>query len=49
MRNTVEADIVTDTGLAYNEVDGGRDRKIVCPVCRGYGRGVAAEASFCNN
>jgi hypothetical protein len=49
MQHTVEADIVKDAGLAYNEIEGGRDREITCPVCRDYGRGIAAEASFNNN
>ena len=49
MQHVVEADIVKEAGLAYTEVDFGRDRKITCPVCRDYGRGIAAEASFFNN
>ena len=49
MQHTDEADIVKDAGLAHIEVDGGRDRKIICPVCRDYGRGITAEASFYNN
>jgi len=49
IHHIVEADIVKDAGLAYIEIDGGRDRKIICPVCRDYGRGIAAEASFNNN
>ena len=49
MQHIVEADIVKDAGLKYNEIEGGRDRKIICPVCRDYGRRIAAEASFNNN
>jgi hypothetical protein len=41
--------MVRDVGFAYREIDGGRDREIVCPVCHEYGRGVAANALFCSN
>ena len=43
------ADMVRDDVIAYREIDGGRDREIVCPVCHEYGRGVAVNALFCNN
>ena len=41
--------MVRDVGLAYREIDGGRDREIFCPVCHEYGRGVAAKTMFCSN
>ena len=44
-----ETDMVRAGALAYREIDGGRDREIVCPVCHEYGRGVAANALFCSN
>jgi hypothetical protein len=41
--------MVRDAGLAYRELDGDRDREILCLVCHEYGRGVAANAVFISN
>ena len=48
-QHTNEADVVRDAGLAYRENDDGRDRDIICPVCRDYGRGNRVDIFFyCN-
>ena len=48
-QHTNEADIVKDAGLAYRENDDGRDRDIICPVCRDYGRGNVVDTFFYGN
>jgi hypothetical protein len=49
MQHTIEADIAKVAGLAYIELDGGRDRKIFRPVCHDYGHGIVAEPSYYSN
>ena len=47
MHHNVEADIVKDAGLAFIEIDGGRDRRIICPVCRDTDREIFAYLHVC--
>ncbi len=49
LQQTVEAEMFKDVGFAYREIDNGRDRYIICPVYRDYGRGNGVDTFFYNN
>jgi hypothetical protein len=38
-----------DAGLAYQEIEDGHVREIICPVCHAYGKGNAVDTFFYNN